>query len=319
MAKASLARDVAAVACGETLSCLWEGVDRVKCYWLALMSTASYYPFRLYALSTNYTNGLGIGKVELVEVNPHLRGGRVENHLGKTTPVHPTEIQTSISPSSAVELNMTSALANSATETVALRLECSDNCLPSNALQKYHQDDCSVRRGDKKKLVTRSICSNKQGRLAAGVWGIIYNGGSTWHKTRQFSWGDRLKMEIGAGSSCATATLVAGRRNSTLLNSFPLFSPPCSCPVVSIYGTRHGFNTRERFYTAKDQQRTSAGRCVVIIFVSAVLLVTGVGQFKIARRYCVCPRSRNTALQKNLEAREIEPGTSRSAARNFDH
>nr|CAD7194651.1 unnamed protein product [Timema douglasi] len=58
----------------------------------------------------------GIGKVELEEVNPHLRGGRVENHLGKTTPVHPTEIRTSISPSSAVELNTTSALANYATE-----------------------------------------------------------------------------------------------------------------------------------------------------------------------------------------------------------
>nr|CAD7395247.1 unnamed protein product [Timema poppensis] len=27
----------------------------------------------------------GLGKVELEEVNPHLRGGRVENHLGKTT------------------------------------------------------------------------------------------------------------------------------------------------------------------------------------------------------------------------------------------
>nr|CAD7461459.1 unnamed protein product [Timema tahoe] len=50
------------------------------------------------------------------EVNPHLRGGRVENHLGKTTPVHPTEIRISISPSSAVELNTTSALANYATE-----------------------------------------------------------------------------------------------------------------------------------------------------------------------------------------------------------
>nr|CAD7409394.1 unnamed protein product [Timema cristinae] len=59
---------------------------------------------------------VGIGKVELEEVNPHLRGGRVENHLGKTTPVHPTEIRTSISPSSAVELNTTSALANYATE-----------------------------------------------------------------------------------------------------------------------------------------------------------------------------------------------------------
>nr|CAD7205679.1 unnamed protein product [Timema douglasi] len=50
---------------------------------------AFYYPFRLYALSTNYANGLGIGKVELEEVNPHLRGGRVENHLGKTTPSSP--------------------------------------------------------------------------------------------------------------------------------------------------------------------------------------------------------------------------------------
>nr|CAD7404457.1 unnamed protein product [Timema cristinae] len=48
--------------------------------------TASYYPFGLYALSTNYANGLGIGKVELEEVNPHLRGGRAKNPLGKTTP-----------------------------------------------------------------------------------------------------------------------------------------------------------------------------------------------------------------------------------------
>nr|CAD7407761.1 unnamed protein product [Timema poppensis] len=31
----------------------------------------------------------GIGKVELEEVNPHLRGGRVENHLGKTIPSSP--------------------------------------------------------------------------------------------------------------------------------------------------------------------------------------------------------------------------------------
>nr|CAD7203762.1 unnamed protein product [Timema douglasi] len=58
---------------------------------------------------TNYATEAGIGKVELEEVNPHLRGGRVETHLGKTTPVHSTEIRTSISPSSAVELNTTSA------------------------------------------------------------------------------------------------------------------------------------------------------------------------------------------------------------------
>nr|CAD7570263.1 unnamed protein product [Timema californicum] len=36
--------------------------------------------------------------------------GRVENHLEKTSPVHPTEIRTSISPSSAVALNTISAL-----------------------------------------------------------------------------------------------------------------------------------------------------------------------------------------------------------------
>nr|CAD7433480.1 unnamed protein product [Timema monikensis] len=42
------------------------------------------------------TKRLGIGKVELEEVNPHLRGGRVENHLGNPPPpVHPTEIRTS--------------------------------------------------------------------------------------------------------------------------------------------------------------------------------------------------------------------------------
>nr|CAD7573777.1 unnamed protein product [Timema californicum] len=58
----------------------------------------------------------GIGKVELEEVNPHLRGGRVENLLGKKKTVHPTEIRTSISLSSADELNTTSALANYATE-----------------------------------------------------------------------------------------------------------------------------------------------------------------------------------------------------------
>nr|CAD7266221.1 unnamed protein product [Timema shepardi] len=54
-----------------------------------LESTVSYYPFVFYALSTNYANGLGIGMVELEEVSPHLRGGKVENHLGKTTPSSP--------------------------------------------------------------------------------------------------------------------------------------------------------------------------------------------------------------------------------------
>nr|CAD7569589.1 unnamed protein product [Timema californicum] len=38
---------------------------------------------------TSDSHHLGIGKVELEEVNPNLRGGRVENHLGKTTPSSP--------------------------------------------------------------------------------------------------------------------------------------------------------------------------------------------------------------------------------------
>nr|CAD7197987.1 unnamed protein product [Timema douglasi] len=41
----------------------------------------------------------------------------------KPPPVHPTEIRTSIFPSSAVELNTTSALANYATEELELRIE----------------------------------------------------------------------------------------------------------------------------------------------------------------------------------------------------
>nr|CAD7258390.1 unnamed protein product [Timema shepardi] len=55
-------------------------------------------------------------RVEIEEVNPDLRGGRVENHLGKTTPSSPDRDSNLVLPSSAVELNTTSALANYATE-----------------------------------------------------------------------------------------------------------------------------------------------------------------------------------------------------------
>nr|CAD7426410.1 unnamed protein product [Timema monikensis] len=64
----------------------------------------------------------GMGKVELEEVYPHLHGGRVENHLGKTALSSPDRDSTSISPSSAVELNTTSVLANYATEAGSIRL-----------------------------------------------------------------------------------------------------------------------------------------------------------------------------------------------------
>nr|CAD7263500.1 unnamed protein product [Timema shepardi] len=75
---------------------------------------------------TSDSKHLGIGKVELEEVNSRLRGGRVENHLGTPTlTVHPTGIRNSISPSSAVGLNTTSALANYATEAGFINVELS--------------------------------------------------------------------------------------------------------------------------------------------------------------------------------------------------
>nr|CAD7570964.1 unnamed protein product [Timema californicum] len=64
--------------------------------------------------------------------------GRVENHLRKTTPVHTTEIRTLISPSSAVELNTTSALANYATE-LPLAALASDSSIREESLQNVHK------------------------------------------------------------------------------------------------------------------------------------------------------------------------------------
>nr|CAD7459811.1 unnamed protein product [Timema tahoe] len=70
----------------------------------------------------------GVGVIYTVFISTNLKAelGKVEfrgsepafawRESGKPPPVHPTEIRTSISPSSAVELNTTSALANYATE-----------------------------------------------------------------------------------------------------------------------------------------------------------------------------------------------------------
>nr|CAD7412102.1 unnamed protein product [Timema cristinae] len=49
-------------------------------------------PVRVIRLSTNYANEFGIGEVELEEANPHLRGGRVENHLGPPRPPPPSSL-----------------------------------------------------------------------------------------------------------------------------------------------------------------------------------------------------------------------------------
>nr|CAD7451893.1 unnamed protein product [Timema tahoe] len=46
-------------------------------------------PNRLVAYPRTLPSGRELGRLNLEEVNPHLRGGRVENHLGKTTPSSP--------------------------------------------------------------------------------------------------------------------------------------------------------------------------------------------------------------------------------------
>ncbi|CAG2056931.1 unnamed protein product, partial [Timema podura] len=58
----------------------------------------------------------GIGKVEYRGIEPAFAWRENGKPFRKITPVHPTEILTLISPSSAIELNTTSALANYATE-----------------------------------------------------------------------------------------------------------------------------------------------------------------------------------------------------------
>nr|CAD7577803.1 unnamed protein product [Timema californicum] len=56
----------------------------VKLGWLLQISLGT-----TVAESVNASASVFLGMVELEEVNPHLRGGRVENHLGKTTPSSP--------------------------------------------------------------------------------------------------------------------------------------------------------------------------------------------------------------------------------------
>ncbi|CAG2060757.1 unnamed protein product [Timema podura] len=82
-------------------------------------------------------------RLTLEEVNPQLHGGRVENHLGNS-PVPPTEIRTSISPSLAVEINTTSAQANYATEAGNHTINQSLCCV--GVAPFLEVDDCNVSR-----------------------------------------------------------------------------------------------------------------------------------------------------------------------------
>nr|CAD7256097.1 unnamed protein product [Timema shepardi] len=84
-------------------------------------------------------------------VHQHLCGRIVVNHLGNTTistpdrptkAVHPSEIRTSISPSSAVELNTTSALANYATEAGATKRTHRQTVTNGRDSTQNNQADC---------------------------------------------------------------------------------------------------------------------------------------------------------------------------------
>nr|CAD7393267.1 unnamed protein product [Timema cristinae] len=98
-------------------------------------------------------------------VNPHLRGGRLENHLETPPSVHPTEIRTSISPSSAVELNMTSALANYGTEAelrfilrgVGERVKITSRSVINPCPSKFHQSVSKEYRSSLLRLPARKI------------------------------------------------------------------------------------------------------------------------------------------------------------------
>nr|CAD7441566.1 unnamed protein product [Timema bartmani] len=70
-----------------------------------------------------------LGRLNLEEVNPHLRGGRVENHLGKTTPSSPDlDTKLDLSVLGSLALHETSALANYATKKTEFTSKVSPFC-----------------------------------------------------------------------------------------------------------------------------------------------------------------------------------------------
>nr|CAD7409833.1 unnamed protein product [Timema poppensis] len=106
------------------------------------------------------TYRLGLGKVELEEVNPHLRGGRVENHLGKTTPqfTRPRFEPQSPRPQQS-SFNTTSASANYTTENKLTekvkrpfkKRHSSVYHQPSNRVNKYLAQAIDARSVDREK------------------------------------------------------------------------------------------------------------------------------------------------------------------------
>nr|CAD7202860.1 unnamed protein product [Timema douglasi] len=106
----------------------------------------------------NTASGLGIGKVELEEVNPHLRGGRVENHLGKTNPSSPDRDSNLVLPvlsSRAQHDKRVSQLRHRVSDTAArMRHEASEalrpDCPPQESVTKARYPYIVLRLGDQR-------------------------------------------------------------------------------------------------------------------------------------------------------------------------
>nr|CAD7573475.1 unnamed protein product [Timema californicum] len=172
-------------------------------------------------LRKNMPTSVRISKVELEEVNPHLSGGRVENHVGRPPPVHPTEIRTSISPYSAVELNTTSAIANYATEAVLIlnhsRLESWQPCDNPHALNATNVKPAASgneHRSLELSTTLHSTCSNRAHRGIKSHW-------------------PQSSTEVAALEACSQNPtdgegMIKG--NTSLLSLSPLTSPPSFFP-----------------------------------------------------------------------------------------
>nr|CAD7429491.1 unnamed protein product [Timema monikensis] len=103
---------------------------------------------------------LGIGKVELEEANPHLRGGRMENHLGKTTPSSPDR-------DSNLDLPVLSSRAQHDKRVSQLRHRGGPPRFIGR--RRYYERSCLVRNGAETRNAARTI-----GGIGTGKWGWFF-------------------------------------------------------------------------------------------------------------------------------------------------
>nr|CAD7401671.1 unnamed protein product [Timema poppensis] len=158
-------------------------------------------------------------------MNPHLRGGRVE----KPPPVHPTEIRTSISPSSAVELNMTSALANYATEAgtetmnpVQKRKSSSPNDWEAKRKRSVQNSDSDYDSGVESQTYHTQLIREPESRKSrAGTIEKVFMRNFMCHDSLEVDLNKNVNFIIGRNGSGKSAILTAvvvalgGKANST--------------------------------------------------------------------------------------------------------